>query len=78
MALSWMADASGSLSLTIDGGPTRALTGLDTSAYVLHEIRLGPSNNLDTAASGTLFFDGFVATRTMQFYIYLPVVFGQR
>ncbi len=78
LALSWMADASGSLSLTIDGGPTRALTGLDTSAYVLHEIRLGPSNNLDTAASGTLFFDGFVATRTMQFYIYLPVVFGQR
>jgi FtsP/CotA-like multicopper oxidase with cupredoxin domain len=72
LGVNWKASTAGSFSLSIDDTVVEELTDLNTAAYMLHEIRLGPSANLDPAMSGAEYFDGFEATRTI--YVYLPTV----
>jgi hypothetical protein len=43
------------------GSPSATLTGLNTSAYTLESVRLGPQGTLPN--SGTVYFDSFVSTR---------------
>ena len=52
-----------SFSLYVHGGLQQTLAGLNTSAYLLDTVQLGPSVGLTGAASGTLYFDAFVSRR---------------
>ena len=49
--------------LWIDGQVAGQLTGLDTRAFSIETVRLGPSSGLVKASSGELQFDRFVSTR---------------
>ncbi|MFN2183190.1 MAG: multicopper oxidase domain-containing protein [Anaerolineae bacterium] len=60
--IAWQSGAASTASLSVDG-TLYSLTGLDTSAYLLEAVRLGPSAGLSGAASGTMYFDAFVSTR---------------
>jgi hypothetical protein len=53
----------GSLQLWIDGGAVATLGGLDNDTTRIDIARLGPQN-LQSGASGTLFFDRFESRRT--------------
>jgi hypothetical protein len=46
------------------GSPTATLNGLNTSAYRLDAVRLGPSAGLGAGTNGTPYFDDFVSTRS--------------
>lgn len=72
LGIDWTSGAATQFSLSIDGTVVEELDFLNTSAYRVYEIRLGPSANLDPAASGVEYFDSFESTRTL--YYYLPVV----
>ncbi len=72
LGLEWKANAAGSFSLAIDDVVVEELAGLNTAAYALHEIRLGPSANLDAAMAGAEYFDAFEARRLA--LIYMPVL----
>jgi FtsP/CotA-like multicopper oxidase with cupredoxin domain len=61
--IAWASGNPASFSLSIDGGLAEELTGLDTSAYLLETVQLGPSAGLVNQASGTLTFDAFVSRR---------------
>jgi FtsP/CotA-like multicopper oxidase with cupredoxin domain len=61
--IAWTSGPAASLSLYVHGGLQQTLTGLDTSAYLLDTVQLGPSVGLVAAASGTLYFDAFVSRR---------------
>jgi hypothetical protein len=64
LGLNWRAAAAGWLFLSIDDTVVEELTALNTNAYVLHELWLGPSS-VDPAASGSQYLDGFRAGRLM-------------
>jgi hypothetical protein len=74
--LEWEAKPNGAFSLAIDDVVVDELTGLNTAAYVLHEIHLGPSANLDAAMSGAEYFDGFDARRMV--LLYMPAAYHQQ
>jgi hypothetical protein len=61
--IAWQSGSSASFGLYIDGVLKQTLTGLNTSAYTLDAIRLGPSN-ISSGSAGTEYFDTFVSTRT--------------
>jgi hypothetical protein len=63
--LAWESGAAATFSLTTHGGLQESLTGLDTSAYALDSVRLGPSGGagLSGSASGSVYLDAFVSTR---------------
>ena len=61
--IAWASGSSTSFSLYIDGALKQTLTGLNTSAYLLDSVRLGPSNGISSNGSGTEYFDAFVSTR---------------
>lgn len=61
--IAWASGPAASFSLYVHGGLQQTLTGLDTSAYLLDTVQLGPSVGLTGAASGTLYFDAFVSRR---------------
>jgi serine protease AprX len=58
----WQSVASATVNLWIDGQLQSALTGLDTRAYTLDAVRLGPSAGLAKTMSGELRFDRFVSS----------------
>ena len=62
--IAWQSGTSVSASLYIDGALQQTLTGLNTSAFTLESVRLGPSAGLVAASTGTLYFDAFDSTRT--------------
>jgi hypothetical protein len=62
--IAWQAGSSASFSLYIDGALKQTLTGLNTSAYTLDAVRLGPSGGISAGSSGTEYFDAFVSTHT--------------
>jgi hypothetical protein len=62
--IAWQSAASASASLYIDGALQQTLTGLNTSAFTLESVRLGPSAGLVAASTGTMYFDVFDSTRT--------------
>ncbi len=61
--IAWASGPAASFSLYVHGGLQRTLTGLNTSAYTLEAVRLGPSAGLVGAASGTQYYDAFVSRR---------------
>jgi len=62
--IAWQSSTTASASLYTDGTLRQTLTGLNTSAYTLESVRLGPSAGLVGTASGTLYFDAFVSKRS--------------
>jgi len=61
--IAWQSGAAASYSLYIDGAVIQTLGGLDTSAYLLDKVRLGPSVGLTASVAGTEYFDEFASTR---------------
>lgn len=61
--IAWESGASASFSLYIDGALKKTKAGLDTSAYLLDSVALGPADRLAAGMSGTEYFDSFVSTR---------------
>jgi hypothetical protein len=58
--IAWQSAASASASLYTGGALRQTLTGMDTSAYTLDAVRLGPQGTLPN--SGTVYFDSFIST----------------
>jgi hypothetical protein len=61
--IAWQSATSAPASLYTDGILRQTLTALNTSAYRLETVRLGPSAGLVKTASGTMYFDAFASTR---------------
>ena len=61
--IAWQSASSATFSLYVDGTLRQTLTGLNTSAYRLETVRLGPSSGLNASALGTEYYDEFVSTR---------------
>lgn len=61
--ISWHSAGSASFSLYIDGTVKQTLSGLNTSGYLLKQVRLGPSASLNSSTTGTEYFDNFSSTR---------------
>lgn len=63
--IAWESGTNASFSLYVHDGLQETLTGLDTSAYSVNTINLGPSGGagLDGGASGSVYLDAFVSTR---------------
>lgn len=55
----------GYLTLWIDNVLTQTIGGIDNDTLRIEQVRLGPLSGLDSATSGTEFFDNFVSQRTM-------------
>ena len=64
LEIAWASARSASVSLLVNGTASGTLSGIDTSAYTLEEVRLGPSGGLSSSMSGTEYFDHFVSDRT--------------
>jgi len=62
--IDWQSAASASSRLYIDGVLKQTLSGLNTSAYLLDSVRLGPSAGLGGGSSGTEYFDSFVSNNS--------------
>jgi hypothetical protein len=63
--ISWASGATTSASIYVDGMLRQTLTGLNTGAYKVESVRLGPSAGaLGNSASGAMYFDDFVSRRT--------------
>jgi hypothetical protein len=61
--IAWQSGSSASFSLYLDGSLKQTTANLNTSAYTLRSVRLGPSAGL-SGSPGSEYFDGFVSTRT--------------
>ncbi|KPV49240.1 hypothetical protein SE17_33760, partial [Kouleothrix aurantiaca] len=61
--IAWQSASSAAFSLYVDGALKQTLSSLNTSAYTLDSVRLGPSS-ISSKSSGTEYFDAFVSTRT--------------
>jgi hypothetical protein len=62
--IAWNSAVNGSLSLYVDGVLQQTLAGIDTSAYRIDSVRLGPSLGFVVGSTGTEYYDAFVSTRT--------------
>jgi hypothetical protein len=78
LSLAWQSNAAGTLLFMVDGKTVQTLGGLDTSAYQLEEVWLGPSGGLSGTAFGTMYFDEFVSQRSgapqLDFKLFIPSV----
>lgn len=71
----WRAGTAAEFSFLIDDGATfQTLSGLDTSAYLVEEVWLGPSLGLADGMVGTEYLDEFSSTNLGAVYYYLPLV----
>lgn len=61
--IEWNSGASAAFRLYVNGTLQQTMTGLNTSAYQLGAVRLGPSAGLTTGMSGAEYFDAFVSRR---------------
>jgi hypothetical protein len=61
--IAWRAAKLGTATLLVNGSPT-TLSGIDTSAYAIGVVWLGPSAGLARGMSGRVVFDRFVSDRT--------------
>jgi hypothetical protein len=61
--IAWQSGTAASFSIYTGGALRQTLTNLNTSAYLLDYVRLGPSAGLTGGSSGTMYFDAFVSTR---------------
>jgi len=61
--IEWNSASAATFRFYVDGTLRQTLTNLNTSAYLLDYVRLGPSSGLVTASSGSEYFDAFVSKR---------------
>jgi hypothetical protein len=61
--IDWRSATSASIRLYVNSTTARQVLTLNTSAYRLDTVRLGPSVGLAATAAGTPYFDAFVSTR---------------
>ncbi|MEZ4656113.1 MAG: hypothetical protein R2911_00910 [Caldilineaceae bacterium] len=61
--ISWQTASSASFSLYIDGALKQTAAKLNTSAYTIKSVRLGPSGGL-SGSPGSEYFDNFRSTRS--------------
>jgi FtsP/CotA-like multicopper oxidase with cupredoxin domain len=63
--IAWESGLNATFDLYVHGGLQETLAGLDTSAYTLDAVHLGPSggNGLNGSALGSVYLDAFVSTR---------------
>jgi len=61
--ISWSSGAAASARLYVNAVLRQTLNALNTSAYKVGSVWLGPSGGLGTAVSGTMFFDDFRSKR---------------
>ena len=82
--LDWDANQHASVFLYVDGEHA-ATMNVDTSGYLVDEVRLGPSRGTETSdttasiASGTLYFDEFMSFGSVantQTLIFMPMIAG--
>ena len=61
--IAWQTASSASFGLYIDGSAQQTLAALNTSAYTIKSVQLGPLAGL-SGSPGSEYFDSFVSTRT--------------
>jgi hypothetical protein len=61
--IAWQSGTAASFSLYVHGGLQQTLTGLNTSAYTIESVLLGPSAGFSNQTSGTQYYDAFVSRR---------------
>ena len=61
--IAWQSATSAAFSLYIDGLLRQSLSGLNTSAYTIRSVQLGPSAGL-SGSPGSEYFDSFVSGRS--------------
>ena len=61
--IEWLAAASGSLTLFVDGSQVRSIPAIANATFSLEEVWLGPYAGLDPGTIGTYFFDAFESRR---------------
>jgi hypothetical protein len=74
LQITWASSPDASLILEIDGQVQETLSSLNTDAYRLDEVWLGPSGGLSSGMSGVELFDSFASYRTMLYQVFLPFV----
>jgi hypothetical protein len=67
----WRSGVGVSFSLYVDGVQRQVRNNLNTSAFVLESVRMGPSAGLAGTLNGTQYFDAFLSKRST------TSVFGQ-
>ena len=74
LEIKWESGTATTFSLSIDG-TLHELTGVDTSAYLVDEVWLGPSQGLTAGMAGTEYFDDFNSFRPgVYLRTYLPIM----
>jgi hypothetical protein len=63
--IAWQSANAATFRLYTGGVLRQTLTGLNTGAFKLETVWLGPSGNLGNNVSGTMYFDDFVSQRTL-------------
>jgi subtilisin family serine protease len=63
LEIAWKSASSASVSLYLDGSLKQTLTGLNTGAYTIRSVQLGPQTGL-SGSPGAEYFDSFVSTRS--------------
>jgi FtsP/CotA-like multicopper oxidase with cupredoxin domain/Cu/Zn superoxide dismutase len=63
--IAWQSANSATFRLYTGGVLRQTLTGLNTSAYKLETVWLGPSGGLGNSVSGTMYFDDFGSKRNL-------------
>ena len=76
IGLAWHSGADATFDLLIDGQVVETLSGLDTTASRLEEIRLGASSGMADGMTGIEYLDSFTSTRAMapSHVVFLPVI----
>ncbi|TKJ30224.1 MAG: hypothetical protein CEE40_05530 [Chloroflexi bacterium B3_Chlor] len=70
----WESSPAATFHLFIGSPWHEALSGLNTSAYLVDEVWLGPSLGLTAGMKGTEYYDEFVSLRSPGCYHFLPLV----
>ncbi|MDI6693906.1 MAG: multicopper oxidase domain-containing protein [Anaerolineales bacterium] len=60
----WQSSTSATVSFYVDGVLMQTITGINTSAFLVDAVRLGPNGAISTGASGAPYFDAFVSRRS--------------
>jgi hypothetical protein len=63
--IAWSSATSSFFQFYTDGALKQTLSNLNTAAYSVETVRLGPSAGLTGTTSGSLYFDSFVSTRSL-------------
>jgi FtsP/CotA-like multicopper oxidase with cupredoxin domain len=76
IGLAWHSAADATFDLAIDGQVVETLSGLDTTASRLEEVRLGASSGMAAGMAGAEYLDSFTSARTLapSHVVFLPLI----